>query len=309
MDEYYNVQEARDALERIQQKHMEDKPMQMQLVQLTETLGWGDCVEVNKYQEPPCWRITWAQTDSEQEEVVLHMQGVVVDKRVLPIHGNRKTQKLKHLKQYVTISGLGNDRFQKDCDALMEIYARVARHVPELGAIEIKGAGDYGALEISSRIFTPREQAQTMGWADIGEDIDSSGFIKDVKASNAPYVYGEENVVYYGEEKKDENGELRTEKIRPDKLHIGDVVDVSFSVIALEGGKNKKGRAARLLLRSVEIIDGTHTQKWIKTKAMSQRRGKPAQLQLKKRREFDDGGVEDTRKRFKMLTTKDGTST
>lgn len=52
---------------------------------------------------------------------------------------------------------------------------------------------------------------------------------------------------------------LRTEKIRPDKLHVGDIVDVAFSVVGLERGKGKGG-IAKLLLRSVEIIDGTHTQ-------------------------------------------------
>ncbi|KAJ3803785.1 hypothetical protein F5876DRAFT_84438 [Lentinula aff. lateritia] len=53
-----------------------------------------------------------------------------------------------------------------------------------------------------------------MGWANIDEDIDSNGFIEDVKVSHAPYVYGEENVVYYGEEKKDENGELQHGLVR-----------------------------------------------------------------------------------------------
>ncbi|KAF8826003.1 hypothetical protein HHX47_DHR6000778 [Lentinula edodes] len=196
----------------------------------------------------------------------------------------------------------------------MDVYARLARHVPGLSAIEIKERGGFEALEISSRIFTPREQAPTMEWADIDNDIDINGFIQGVKMSDAPFVYGEENVVYYGEEKVYENGEVRTEKIRPDKLHVGDIVDVAFSVVGLERGKGKGG-IAKLLLRSVEIIDGTHTQeyqeddiylqqKWIKNKALSGRKTEMNQAPLKKRKMFDEGEVEETRKRFKKLTTR-----
>lgn len=51
--------------------------------------AWGDCVEVKKYPEPDCWRITWVQNENEVEEVVLHIQGIVVDKKVPPIRGEK----------------------------------------------------------------------------------------------------------------------------------------------------------------------------------------------------------------------------
>lgn len=98
------------------------------------------------------------------------------------------------------MSGLGDDGFNKDIEAIMDVYTMLARHVQGLKPIEIKDMGTHKALEFSSRMFTPRNEAPNMTWAVIDESIDSNKFIQDVKASGAGYVYGDENVVNYGEE-------------------------------------------------------------------------------------------------------------
>ncbi len=54
----------------------------------------------------------------------------------------------------------------------------------------------------------------------------------------------------------------RIAKIGPQKLHFGDIVDVGFSMIAIEkkGESGSNEADARLLLRSIMLLDATHTQ-------------------------------------------------
>lgn len=48
--------------------------------------GWEDGVEIRKFEEPSCWRMT--QSDANGIfEVILHMQGVIEDKKLPPIRG------------------------------------------------------------------------------------------------------------------------------------------------------------------------------------------------------------------------------
>jgi hypothetical protein len=46
-------------------------------------------VDLKKYSEPACWRVTWQQTGEHSEEVVFHIQGVIEDKKLLPIKGDK----------------------------------------------------------------------------------------------------------------------------------------------------------------------------------------------------------------------------
>lgn len=59
------------------------------MVNLVDTLkmkGWEDGVEICKFEEPSCWRMTQSDTNGIFE-VILHMQGVIEDKKLPPIRG------------------------------------------------------------------------------------------------------------------------------------------------------------------------------------------------------------------------------
>lgn len=49
----------------------------------------------------------------------------------------------------------------------------------------------------------------------------------------------------------------RTIRIPPQKLHVGDIVDVAFNMVAV--GKPNEQKAI-LLLRNITLLDATHTQ-------------------------------------------------
>ncbi|KAF9066651.1 hypothetical protein BDP27DRAFT_1423680 [Rhodocollybia butyracea] len=224
-----------------------------------------------KYSEPDCWPVTWRQTGECSEEVIFHIQGVIEDKKLAPVKGDRSAKKLRHLRQSIVVSGLGSEGFDRDIEAVMDVYAILARHVPGLKPIEIKDLGRYSGLEFSSRLFTPKNEAPNMEWAVIDEMIDSNNFLHNVKASGVGYVYGDENVVNFGVEVNGkEKKKKKTETIAPHQLHIGDIVDIAFAAIAIEGrgANNPTSGVAKLLLRSVTLLEGKHTQAWIKKKAM-----------------------------------------
>lgn len=93
-----------------------------------------------------------------------------------------------------------------DVDAILDVYALFSRNVTGLGMMQTKGTSELPLIEAGNRIFTPKIEAPSMQPAEIQTGIDSDGFIANVNAFDTSYVYGEENVVLYGEERVDNNG-------------------------------------------------------------------------------------------------------
>ncbi|KAJ3889769.1 hypothetical protein GG344DRAFT_78490 [Lentinula edodes] len=296
MDKDYNASEAAEALDKIRTVCLgnETRP---HLNNLVEAEGWQDSVEIKKFEEPTCWRM--AQSDANGIfEVILHVQGVIEDKKLPPVRGEPTKKKMQHLRQSITVSGLGSQSFASDIDAIYDIYALFARHLPGLKIIATKGDHERPMLEMSNRIFTPKVEAPNMNPARVNKEMDENGFIERVNATDTMFVYGEENIVLYGEEKVDASGRRKTVRIPPQKLHVGDIVDVAFSMIAFGKGSELK---ARLSLRNITLLDATHTQRWLKQKVKNQFLSVKMQPTLRRRLEFDDDDEEDTRKRMKQM--------
>ncbi|KAJ3877607.1 hypothetical protein F5051DRAFT_490807 [Lentinula edodes] len=177
------------------------------------------------------------------------------------------------------------------------MYALFSRHVPGLKIMATKGTAERPMLEMSNRIFTPKVEAPNMNPATVNPEMDENGFIERINATNGMFVYGEENIVVYGEERIDATGRKKTVRIPPQRLHVGDIVDVAFSMVAFGKGSELK---ARLLLRNITLLDATHTQKWLKEKVKAQSLNIRIQPTLKRRLEFEDD-EEDARKRMKGM--------
>ncbi|KAJ3892200.1 hypothetical protein GG344DRAFT_64823 [Lentinula edodes] len=268
--------------------------------------GWEDSVEIRKFEEPSCWRMT--QSDANGIfEVILHMQGVLEDKRLPPIRGELTKKRLQHLRQSITVSGLGVKNFAKDVDSVYDMYALFSRHVPGLKIMATKGTAERPMLEMSNRIFTPKVEAPNMNPATVNPEMDENGFIERINATNGMFVYGEENIVLYGEERMDATGRKKwvtlashkkTGKTKltvfkePSAFHLRDCTMVAFG----RGSELK----ARLLLRNITLLDATHTQKWLKEKVKAQSLNIRMQPTLKRRLEFEDDG-ENTGKRMKGM--------
>ncbi|KIK54040.1 hypothetical protein GYMLUDRAFT_63370 [Collybiopsis luxurians FD-317 M1] len=251
----------------------------------------------------------------------LHIQGVVEEKWLPPINEIKRNKQIQHLKQTITISRLRSKRFDKDIDTIIEVYAVFARQVGNLDRFKVKENGGKCMLEFGNQIFTPKWEAPTMEWYAPLPEVDPQGRIESMNTEDSHFVHGTENVVDYGEEKHEQDGEKRTYSIKPDKIHVGDIVDIAFSIMAVP---MKQGLRAFLVLRAVTLLDGSHTQVreekppfWLQSADSSQNwikaqiQGKMptnAGVQLKKRSAFDDkdeANVEEARKKLKRLVVSD----
>ncbi|KAJ4496249.1 hypothetical protein C8J55DRAFT_484142 [Lentinula edodes] len=267
MDKHYDSKAA--------DRRREDRPNHIQIGEVCGNKGWENGVEVTKYADPDCWRITWCdREDGEPQEMIFHMQGIVESKSLPPMRklSEKNKKKARHTRQWIVISGLGSQKFNSNCDGIMDVYALFARLVDGQGCIELKNDKNRMAVELGSRMFTPKEEAPGVEWVEVHKDMDTNGFMEWVRSSDLELVYGEDNVVKYGEEYTNRDGKKRTEDIKPQKIHVGDLVD-----------------------------------KWIKARALDQLNQKAgsARLQLKKRTLSDDDEVEGTRKRFVLMSADD----
>ncbi|KAJ3729839.1 hypothetical protein C8R42DRAFT_716094 [Lentinula raphanica] len=311
LDRLYDSEKAKTSLGIIQQNRKTDRKSHIQISDIANKKGWESEMKVEKFFQPNCWRIIWADGSDTPHEVVFHMQGVVEGKCLPPfrkLNESKQIKKMRHTQQWITITGMGNEAFNNDREGIMELYAYFARISNGLAPVEFKKASEREVVEFGNRLFTPKEEAPDMEWADIQDDMDTLGFMQWVKKNEMGLIYGEENVVRYGEEytkKTDDSsaGKKRTTDIIPQKIHVGDIVDVGFTMVGVEGGRVSQAKA-KLLLRTITLIDSTHAQEWIKAKAKAQITGNTKRVQMGKR-DFDDDDVEGTRKRFQRLSTND----
>lgn len=104
-------------------------------------------------------------------------------------------------------------------------------------------------------------------------------------------------------------------QITPQNLHIGDIVDIGFCMVVVGKQGNLK---ARLILRTITLLDATHTQvskftshkhdqvltknvqAWLKEKAKRHNQASQKQPTLKKQQRFEVD-EEDARKKLKDM--------
>ncbi|KAJ3818091.1 hypothetical protein F5880DRAFT_1511247 [Lentinula raphanica] len=133
--------------------------------------------------------------------------------------------------------------------------------------------------------------------------LDENGYIGLVNRTDPGLVYGDENVVYYGKEKTEADGMKRFINIYPQKFHVGDIVDVGFSVMGIGKGRETK---ARLILRNMTLLDATHTQAWLKVKARSQIRiGNVGSVLTMRKRPGQEGDEEETQKKMTRMNIQE----
>ncbi|KAJ4495999.1 hypothetical protein C8J55DRAFT_483954 [Lentinula edodes] len=85
MDQSYDSKDAAEALNKMRMICLGNE-IWPHISCFLEREGWEDSVEIHKFEEPSCWRMT--QSDAKGIfEVIRHMQGVLKDKKLPPICG------------------------------------------------------------------------------------------------------------------------------------------------------------------------------------------------------------------------------
>ncbi len=107
---------------------------------------------------------------------------------------------IHHLKQGVSITGLGLENFQSQVDMVPDIAALFTRAINEdkiqPNAI-VGGLEEFSTLNTSNQYFTPRKDARTAKDLAFHTDIDSYGNLS--RLLGPVHMHIEENVVTYYE--------------------------------------------------------------------------------------------------------------
>lgn len=162
---------------------------------------------------------------------------------------------IRHLKQCVTITGLGLDDFQSQLDMIPDIVALFTRAVNE-DRIEphsiIGELKELSTLHASNRYFTPKKAAPNAKKLTFHRDVDPFGNL--ARLLGPAHVHIEENVVSYYECV----GNTKYVNIKPASISVGDLVElqVSFIMVPLRENKFK----ATMVLHSILVLERMFTQ-------------------------------------------------
>ncbi|KAH7905613.1 hypothetical protein BJ138DRAFT_1105844, partial [Hygrophoropsis aurantiaca] len=111
MDDYYDYAEARQEIDRQAKEKNTDK-----VNKRYQLCTWeGGIASKSKTRTAPASRTTRLvmviESTKEVEEAVLSLQGVLVDMDLPPLNSRPRPQQLRHIRQSISLSGLGQVSF------------------------------------------------------------------------------------------------------------------------------------------------------------------------------------------------------
>ncbi|KIM78969.1 hypothetical protein PILCRDRAFT_74910, partial [Piloderma croceum F 1598] len=186
-------------------------------------------------EKPTYWRLTIPATDkTETEELVLSMQGVIVNKDLPPILNIPDGRRQPVLCQTVELLGLDCDKFKTCIDTLRHLHQIFACLVPE-GDMEPLTFNQFcgsDMVEFSTRYFTSRRDDPNGTAIPSNQYTDPHGMLS--RMSNGKFFHGEDNKVLYYTLKHD-NGERKItfSEADPVQFRIGDVVEVQITIATM----------------------------------------------------------------------------
>ncbi|KAH7918705.1 hypothetical protein BV22DRAFT_1024122, partial [Leucogyrophana mollusca] len=191
--------------------------------------------------------------DNVEEEVSLRLQGVLCNKDLPPLKSAPPEKAIKHLRQSITITGLGQTAF---ADAITNIFAAqtvMQRKLPE-GAVETwrpTTFAKFPALDIGNRYFMQGRYAGDAPTVGFAPDSDPNGLL--AACVKGEFVHTEENRVDYY---RFENGS-RPVTSTPSTFRVGDIVEITLSLVITP----ISGTKYRLIpiLRSIALVDSVQT--------------------------------------------------
>ena len=106
------------------------------------------------------------------------------------------SNRVKFLRQSVTLTGFGTETFEKGIKALNEVHALFDRHIPEnkLGECTIIDKCDeHLGIHLTNRYFTSRRESPTEPHIPFASDVDPMGYLANLVGGT--YFQSEQNIV------------------------------------------------------------------------------------------------------------------
>ena len=112
-----------------------------------------------------------------------------------------RANRVKYLRQSVTLTGFGMETFEKGIKALTEVHALFDRHIPEskLGECTIIDKCDeYLGIHLTNRYFTSWHELPTELHVPFPGDVDPMGYLANlVGGIGGMYFHSKQNSVKY----------------------------------------------------------------------------------------------------------------
>ncbi|KAH7905161.1 hypothetical protein BJ138DRAFT_1118724 [Hygrophoropsis aurantiaca] len=277
MDEFYNYIAAKTALNSLTEQRNANN-----ISKFYQLCNWDDAM-VSK-----CKALTTASTrrticaipnkgTGEPEEAVFALQGILTEVDLPPL-------KIRP-RQHVTLTGLGQEAFDKAVGNLYGIHTMLARQVPP-GALESWKPSEYqgySALDIQNRYFTPRKFANGQPKFPFDKLSDDNHHLEDSTTPELYHTY-DNHVDYYGA------AEAGAPAIAPSSFRPGDIVEVCLSAVMAPVSADKYKML--VVLRSLAAVDTSHTMSADTNRELANARSIPlsANKVLKRRRAYSATG-------------------
>lgn len=251
----YDTVAAANALEQYASENVEPEDWRLSsFVEINKITELYQIIQVNG---PKTWRLVGAEVnESEREEAVFTLQGVIIMKDLPPVTDKPKlltNDRYKYLRQSLTLTGFGSPTFNNAVSAAQTIHRLFDRNFAEseMEPWTIATAGEQLSFDMTNRYFTPTKDTPLMQHVPFKNDVDPLGILEGM--AQAGYTHGEENEVGYYK-RYDKGPDKRAfQEVHPQTFRIGDIVEVqlTFAVVPL------KGKRVKMLsvLRSIVLLD------------------------------------------------------
>ncbi|KDQ34001.1 hypothetical protein PLEOSDRAFT_1081002 [Pleurotus ostreatus PC15] len=218
------------------------------------------------------------EATGEAEEASIAIQGIISGCQLPPfdLKANRpdEIRRLAHVRQSVTITGLGSTSFKSIAENCRHMHTMFGRYTPNallqsvpeyMGKLRNENGcdDDYPTITASTRFFTPAKQASGFATVDVNPELDPRGVLSKVDA--AKWVHTEDNAVgYYILACSDTEASYKP--TTPVVFQIGDIVELQTLMLSVP----TKGKySVKLILRSIVLLNGHFTTEAISARTLA----------------------------------------
>jgi hypothetical protein len=131
----------------------------------------------------------------------------------LKVKNRISVQRIKYLRQGITLTGLGSPTFERAISAAQEVYGHFDRQFSE-GILESwnDSPGDSSTLSVSNRYLTPLTEAGAQASIPFFKGVDPRNILQNMTRGDASntYVHTEDNQVQYFVQHRGSEGEHKS---------------------------------------------------------------------------------------------------
>ncbi|EAU86889.2 hypothetical protein CC1G_10780 [Coprinopsis cinerea okayama7 len=248
MDEFYDTHEAVRKLDEIIRGRRKTSNAANGVYQLIELNL--DSLSVSQEGVRGAWFLCYNSEDTGHEAAYIRVQGIITSKLLPPVSRPENFNQMKkarpHMRQAVTLSGLGSKEFQVAVANVEKVYLHFYNRLPEgtLLPMDLGHESGDATLDLACRYFTHKNATFGQTQEVISSLVDPEGVLASL--CDADFLYTANNIVDYKARTIQENGTVRYEDCSPAMFKVGDIVEATV-VFACLPTKEKQFRMTFLL--------------------------------------------------------------